>query len=106
MTDKTPPTRQLQIEVPGDLTPVYANFAIINHSYNEIVLDFAHVLAGVPKARVQQRLVLTPFHAKLLLNALETNLNAYEKRFGEIKMQGAGISDALPTGFDPTQNVM
>ncbi|NUQ38658.1 MAG: DUF3467 domain-containing protein [Caldilineales bacterium] len=106
MTDKTPPTRQLQIEVPGDLTPIYTNFAIINHSYNEIVIDFAHVLTGAPKARVQQRLVLTPFHAKLLLNALQTNLAAYEKHFGEIKMQGAGIPTAPPGGFDPTQNVM
>lgn len=94
---------QLHIEVPGDLTAIYANFAIINHSYNEIVIDLAHILPGVPTARVQARLVLTPYHAKLLLEALAQNLANYERRFGEIKTQGLGLPERPPVGFDPKQ---
>lgn len=106
-TKPQPPKRQqLQIEVPGDLPLTYANFAIINHNYNEIMVDFAHVMPNVPKTRVQNRLIMTPYHAKLLLNALNTNIANYEKRFGEIKMQGTGIPETPPTGFDPNQNVM
>jgi len=104
--DNKPPTPgpgQLHIEVPADLTAIYANFALINHSYNEIVIDLAHVLPGVPTARVQARLVLTPYHAKLLLEALAQNLANYERRFGEIKTQGIGLSERPPLGFDPKQ---
>ena len=96
------PAPQLQIEVPADLTPDYANFAIINHSYNELVIDFAHVMPNVPKTRVAARIVLTPYHAKLLLQALHTNLSKYESRFGEIKTQGAGLPER-PMGFDSDQ---
>ncbi|MCP4165302.1 MAG: DUF3467 domain-containing protein [Chloroflexi bacterium] len=92
--------KQIKIELPNDLTPCYVNFAIINHNYNEIVIDFAHVMPNVPKTRVQNRLVLTPYHAKLLLNALGSNLANYEKRFGEIKTQGTGLPDKPPMGFD------
>lgn len=105
MTEKAK-TKQLQVEVPNELQAIYANFAIINHNYNEIILDFAHVVPQAPKTRIQNRIVLTPYHAKLLLNALGVNLANYEKRFGEIKMQGSGIPESPPTGFDPNQNVM
>jgi hypothetical protein len=95
--------KQLQIEVPADLQPIYANFAIINHNYNEIVLDFAHVMPNVPKTRIQTRLVLTPYHAKLLLQALQTSLQNYEKRFGEIRVRGGDLPDTPPMGFGPQQ---
>ena len=46
---------------------------------------------------------MLPYHAKLLMNAMATNLANYEKRFGEIKMQGAGLPDRPPMNFDPSQ---
>ncbi|RME79988.1 MAG: DUF3467 domain-containing protein [Caldilineae bacterium] len=100
MSNKPKP-QQIQIEIPGDLRPTYANFAVINHSYNEIVIDFAHIVPGVPKARILNRMVLTPYHAKLLLQALQTNLGNYEKRFGEIKLRGTGLPEPPTMGFDP-----
>ena len=103
MSQKPAKQQQLQIELPGDLQPTYANFAIINHSYNEVIIDLAHVMANVPKTRVQTRIVMTPYHAKLLLNALGTNIANYEKRFGEIKMRGAGIPDRAFMGVEPSQ---
>ena len=103
MSTKPAKGTQIKVELPADLTPTYANFAIINHNYNEVIIDFAHVMANVPKTRVQTRIVMTPYHAKLLLGALSTNLSNYEKRFGEIKTKGAGIPDRPPFDVDPSQ---
>ncbi len=103
MDNKASNPPQLQIEVSNDLTATYTNFAIINHSYNEIVIDFAHIIPNVPVTRVRTRVVLTPYHARLLLDALATNLANYEKHFGEIKTKGLGIPEMPRMGVDPTQ---
>ena len=50
-----PTPRQLNVELPNDLTATYANFAIISHSPHEVVVDFAQMLPGMPKAKVQAR---------------------------------------------------
>merc|ERR1711991_62441 len=42
-------------------------------------------MPGVPKATVKARIVITPEHAKRLLNALEENIKKYESTFGPIK---------------------
>ena len=102
MSEK-PSSKQLKIETPKDLKPIYSNFAVIHHNYNELVIDFAHVMPNMPHAQVQARIVLTPYHAKLLLQALMHNLQNYEKRFGEVKMQGTGMPKRPPSGFDPNQ---
>ena len=67
---------------------IYSNLAILTHSPAEFVIDFTRVLPGVPKAKVLARIITTPQHAKLLLNALKENIEKYEKSFGEIKLQG------------------
>jgi hypothetical protein len=86
MTDQpnAKPGRQLKLEIPGNLQPTYANAAVINQTFSEIILDFLQVMPNDPRARVQQRIVLTPVNARLLLQALETNLKRYEEKHGEI----------------------
>ncbi len=81
-----PAAQQIQVELPAELEAVYSNFAIINHSPSEIIIDFARLLPNMSKARVHGRVIMTPLNAKLLLVALEDNLNKFEKRFGEIRM--------------------
>ena len=81
---------QINIELPADLEAIYANFALITHSPSEVIVDFARILPGAPKSKVYARIVMTPVHAKLLLNALSENLKKYEAQFGEIKMPAAG----------------
>jgi len=76
---------QINIELPADLDAIYSNFAIISHSPSEIVIDFARLLPGTPKAKVLTRIILTPLNAKLLLRALQENLNKYEEKFGEVR---------------------
>lgn len=103
MSTKPPNPPQIQIEVPGDLRATYANFAIINHAYNEVVIDLAHIVPNAPQNRVHTRLVMTPYHAKLLLNALSNNLAHYETHFGEIVIQGGGLPDRGHMGFEPSK---
>lgn len=67
---------------------IYANLVFIAHSQAEVILDFARMLPGLPKARVFARIVMTPQHAKGLLGALEQNLKNYEANFGPIKVAG------------------
>ncbi len=78
--------RQINIEIPPDLEAIYANFAVISHSPSEIVIDFARVLPRMVRAKVHARIITTPMHAKLLLRALQQNLERYEAQFGEIQI--------------------
>ena len=86
MTQPAQPSTQINIELPADLEATYSNFAIINHSPSEIVIDFARLLPNVPKAKVHVRIVMTPLNTKLLLRALQDNLAKYEERFGEVRV--------------------
>lgn len=81
---------QINIEVPADLEAIYSNFALITFSPSEFIIDFARVLPNTPKSRVNARMLMTPMHAKLLLNALADSIRKYETQFGEIKFPGGG----------------
>ena len=84
MAQPAQPTTQINIELPADLEAVYSNFAIINHSPSEIVIDFARLMPNVPKAKIHARIMLTPLNAKLLLKALGDNLAKFEEKYGEV----------------------
>lgn len=79
----------LQIELNDDVAQgIYSNLAIIAHSSSEFVIDFIRMMPGVPKAKVQSRIVLTPEHGKRLMMALIDNVKKYEAQFGEIVLHG------------------
>ena len=80
--------RSLNVEIPADLNPTYANFALIAHTPSEVIIDLAQMLPNQPKVRVRSRVVMTPLNAKLMLRALEENLSKYEAAFGEITVPG------------------
>lgn len=63
---------------------VYANLAMIAHSNSEFILDFIRLMPGVPKAKVKARIILTPEHAKRLLEALRENIGRFEEAYGGI----------------------
>lgn len=65
---------------------VYSNLAIISHSRSEFAFDFAVTLPGLPGPKVQNRIIMTPEHAKRLLNALAENIGKYENQFGRIEI--------------------
>jgi hypothetical protein len=81
--------QQLNVELgEKESEGIYSNLALITHSPSEIIIDFARVMPGVPKAKVYARIVMTPAHAKMLLNALQDNIRKFESQFGEIKLMG------------------
>jgi hypothetical protein len=92
--------RKVQVELPADLEAVYANFAILNHSPSEVIIDFARMLPNMPKVKVYARIIMTPTNAKALHKALGDNLAKYEKRFGEIKIAPEELeAHERPLGF-------
>jgi hypothetical protein len=100
MANQVQQPQQINIELgEKEAEGIYSNLAIITHSAAEFVVDFTRVLPGVPKAKVHARIITTPQHAKLLLNALRENIEKYEKAFGEIKIQGEGSVGNF--GFQP-----
>jgi hypothetical protein len=77
----------LQLDLPQDVAQgKYANFAIITHSSSDFILDFARMLPGIPKPRVNSRVILAPEHAKRLLLALQDNISKYERDYGRIEI--------------------
>jgi len=83
---KTNKPQQINIELPENLASgTYANLAIIAHSQAEFVIDFTRLLPGVPKAKVQSRIIMTPHHVKMFSAALADNIKKFEAQNGEIK---------------------
>lgn len=98
MEHKENNNQEMDIEVSADLVDgIYSNLAIISHSQNEFVIDFASIMPGIPKARVRSRIILTPQNAKRLLKALENNIKAFEKNHGIIKVQEMSVPFSFGT---------
>ncbi len=86
MEDNITQPNQLNIEISDEIAEGnYANLAIITHSHAEFVIDFVNVMPGVPKSKVKNRIIMTPFHAKRLMRALGENVQKFEMHNGEIK---------------------
>lgn len=89
--------QQINVEVgPAEAEGIYSNLALIVHSPQEFVIDFARVTPGAPKSKVYARIIMTPAHAKMLQGALEENIKKFEASFGAIKVAG---TDEKNIGF-------
>jgi len=97
--------KQINIQIDGDVgSGEYSNFVVITHSPAEFVMDFTRIMPGVPKAKINSRIIMAPPHAKAFLNALNDNVNRYEKKYDEIKMQRKeGFGDF---GIKPPKDVL
>ena len=92
---------QINIELSEEVAEgIYSNLAMIAHSNSEFVVDFIRMMPGLPKAKVKARIVLTPEHAKRLLQALADNIGKYEESFGEINVPNQ--IPAFPMNFNGT----
>jgi hypothetical protein len=99
--DETNAPQQQQVNVElgeKESEGIYSNLAIITHSPAEFIIDFTRILPGVPKTKVFARIVMTPQHAKLFTGALMDNIQKFENKFGEIKLNNEPIGG----GFDFT----
>lgn len=94
---------KLNIELPEDVAQgVYSNLAVITHSPSEFVVDFVRVMPGMPKARVQSRIIVTPQHAKRLMKALQDNIRKFEQQHGPIG-DVTGMEQMIPMNFGGPQ---
>lgn len=71
----------------------YSNLAIISHSTSEFVIDFAALMPGLPKAKVRNRVILAPEHAKRLLMSLQDNITRYESNVCRINIPSQALPD-------------
>lgn len=93
------PQNQLNIELPQEVAHgIYSNLVIISHSNSEFVFDFVQILPGTPKAEVRSRIIMTPYHAKRLMFALEDNIDKFEDTFGDIPVPDMD-NNLPPTSF-------
>lgn len=93
-------TQQINLELgEKEAEGIYSNFVVISHSSAEFVMDFTRMLPGVPKTRVYARLIMTPQHVKAFANALNDNIEKFEKQHGEIKLTGQDQGKQF--GFQP-----
>ena len=63
----------------------YANFVSIAHNFSEVLLDFGRTMPGRQDIPVVARIIMSPFHARQLLRAVNHNLKLYEQNFGPIQ---------------------
>jgi hypothetical protein len=67
----------------------YVNFANIIHSPAEFIIDLGRIVPGRTDVKIFSRVIMTPLHAKQLMQALAQNVALFESKFGEIRVEGA-----------------
>ncbi len=89
----------MKIEVNKEIAKgTYSNLAILSHSHDEFILDFAVRMPGLEQIEVASRIVMSPENTKRLLAALQDNIGKYESRFGTIEL-GAPTATYNMGGF-------
>lgn len=103
MTENPQPgKKQIKLHFPQNLSAVYANLAVMSTTRNEFVFDFSQMFPPDPRAHVQARVVMSPQHAKLVLNLLQRNIERYEAQHGTIDANiPPSLADELFKGVQP-----
>ncbi len=73
----------------------YSNFALINNSSEEFLLDFGNITPGKEGVEVFSRIALSPRNAKLFLSGLMERVKKFEEQFGPIKPPEAVEVEAM-----------
>src|SRR3954466_5107860 len=88
MDEQVQPTIQITLD-DAVAQGQYVNFANIIHSPSEFVIDLGRIVPGRNDVKVYSRVIMTPLHAKQLLDALAQNISLFEQKFGEIRVDAA-----------------
>ena len=85
-------SQQISISISDTLKHgTYANFLVVSHSAHEFTLDFCQIQPGPPdrmQAEVVARLRIPPTLVGKIIRALNTNMTAYEDKFGMVREVG------------------
>lgn len=79
-----------QIQIKADdatLQGKYSNNMQVAHTKEEFIIDFFNIMP--PAGLMASRIITSPAHFKRLVNAMNTNLKAYEDNYGSIKESDA-----------------
>ena len=92
-SSEEPQRQKVKLNVDDELKHgTYANFLIVSHSPHEFTMDFCQLLPGDGSeevhADVVSRIKIPPTVAGKVIRALNTNLNNYEDKFGNVKEVG------------------
>ncbi|MDR2145158.1 MAG: DUF3467 domain-containing protein [Tannerella sp.] len=99
-----PNQNQIQIELTEDVAQgTYSNLVVIAHSASEFIFDFIRLVPGIPKAKVKNRIIMTPDNAKRLLFALQENIQKYEEAAKNNFQNQKNFGDILPPVGMPGQ---
>jgi len=96
LKDEKKDMKEMKIQIDLDEVTAqgtYCNFAIVNHTDSEFVVDSIYLQPMQPKAKVRSRVIMTPKHAKKLMNALAENIKRYEETFGKIPEDVDGLNE-------------
>ncbi len=81
--------RDISVNIPGDLDPVYSNRIQIAYKEDEFTFLFLHEIPGTNQARAKAIVSISPRHAKNLVEVLAKSVADYEQKFGKISAQDA-----------------
>ncbi|MBN2734118.1 MAG: DUF3467 domain-containing protein [Methanomicrobiaceae archaeon] len=86
--------RDIAVNLPPDLDPVYANRIQVAYKDDEFTFVFLHEIPGTNHARAKAIVSISPKHAKNFSEVLSKTVLDYEAKFGEIKKATDSKSDA------------
>ena len=81
-------SREISVNIPPTLDPVYSNRIQIAYKEDELTFLFLHEIPGTNQARAKAIVSISPRHAKSLLEVLANSLRDYENKFGKIEGSG------------------
>ncbi len=84
-----------------EIDGVYSNVFFIAVSRAEFVLDFARVVPGVNGARLKARIIVSPYRMKALVQALQSQIESYESKFGKLEGEGSAAFGFQNRGNNP-----
>ncbi|PYE53300.1 DUF3467 domain-containing protein [Deinococcus yavapaiensis] len=75
------------IRVPSDIKPLYANFAVLDTTRDEVLLNFcfAEGPSDKPEASLVAKIVMTPTNLKNLHDRIGELLEHHQMRHGPMK---------------------
>ena len=113
MSEETKPTasepqegeqqQRLQLDDTGAVTR-YANFFLVTAGAEEMVLLFGLRGGDATRAKIEERIVVTPANAKRILLAMSQTLKRYEDAFGTIDLAPKQPINPPATGPAPQES--
>ena len=101
MSEPANQQQKQQVQIKADekeLLGQYSNLVVVHHNAEEFTLNFIYLFPTVPQGKLVASLILSPAHAKRLLQALEENVARYEAQFGTLP-EGSGPAPEPNVGF-------